>query len=94
MERDLSTDGKDSDGWYVEPSYRWAAGMGELGVYARYEEIDRSRTGARFEEERYSAGVNYWPVDQVVFKATYETVKDVDASTSADNFYLGVGYRF
>ena len=94
MERDLSTDGKDSDGWYIEPAYRFKAGMGDLGVYARYEEIDRSRTGTRFEEERYSAGVNYWPVDQVVFKATYETVKDVDASTSADNFYLGVGYRF
>ena len=94
MERDLSTDGKDSDGWYIEPSYRWKAGMGELGVYARYEEIDRSRTGARFEEERYSTGFNYWPTDQVAFKFTYETVEDVDASTNTDNFYFGIGYQF
>ena len=70
------------------------AGMGELGVYARYEEIDRSRTGARFEEERYSTGFNYWPTDQVAFKFTYETVEDVDASTNTDNFYFGIGYQF
>ena len=85
---------RDSDGWYIEPSYRWKAGMGELGVYARYEEIDRSRTGARFEEERYSTGFNYWPTDQVAFKFTYETVEDVDASTNTDNFYFGIGYQF
>ena len=94
MERDLSTDGKDSDGWYVEPSYRWAAGMGELGVYARYEEIDRSLTASKNEQERYSTGFNYWPTDQVAFKFTYESVKDVDADTNVDNFYFGIGYQF
>ena len=94
MERDLSTDGKDSDGWYVEPSYRWAAGMGELGVYARYEENDRSLPASKNEQERYSTGFNYWPTDQVAFKFTYESVKDVDADTNVDNFYFGIGYQF
>jgi len=96
MDNDLTADGKSSDGWYVEPAYRFkTGGSWEAGVYARYEEIDRSRNAtARNEEERTSVGINIWPHEQVVFKATFENVDDVDASTSTDNFYLGLGYQF
>ena len=95
MDNDLTTDGKSSDGWYIEPAYRFkTGGTWEAGVYARYEEIDRSTAATAFEEERASFGMNLWPHPNVVFKFTYENVDDVDASTSADNVYLGVGYTF
>ena len=95
MDNDLTADGKSSDGWYVEPAYRFkTGGTWEAGVYTRYEEIDRSNATARNEEERMSVGINIWPHEQVVFKATFENVDDVDASTSTNNFYLGVGYQF
>ena len=96
MDNDLTADGKSSDGWYIEPAYRFKAGGNwEAGVYARYEEIDRSRNAAnRNEEERKSFGLNIWPHESVVFKFTYESVDDVDADTGADNVYLGVGYQF
>ncbi len=95
MDEDLTADGKSSDGWYIEPAYRFkTGGTWEAGVYARYEEIDRSSAAARNEEERRSLGMNLWPHPNVVFKLTYENVHDEDADTSTDNVYLGVGYQF
>ena len=96
MNKNLSADGKDSEGWYVEPAYRWTVGNSntDVGVYIRYEDIDRGFTGSRNEEERTSTGFNIWPHPKVVFKGTFESVKDVDDNTTTDNFYLGVGYSF
>ena len=95
MDDDLSADGKSSDGWYIEPAYRFKTGGNwEAGVYARYEEIDRGNATTRNEQERKSFGMNIWPHENVVFKFTYESVDDVDADTGADNVYLGVGYQF
>ena len=95
MDDDLSADGKSSDGWYIEPAYRFkTGGTWDAGVYARYEEIDRGNATTRNEQERKSFGINIWPHENVVFKFTYESVDDVDADTGADNVYLGVGYQF
>ena len=95
MDNDLTADGKSSDGWYIEPAYRFkTGGTWEAGVYARYEEIDRGNATTRNEQERKSFGMNLWPHENVVFKFTYESVDDVDADTGADNVYLGVGYQF
>ena len=95
MNKNLSADGRDSYGWYVEPAYRWnMGGDTDVGVYVRYEDIDRGQSGARNEEERTSTGFNIWPHPKVAFKGTFESVKDVDANTTTDNFYLGVGYSF
>ena len=95
MDDDLTTDGKSSDGWYIEPAYRFKTGSTwEAGVYARYEEIDRGNATTRNEEERKSFGLNLWPHENVVFKFTYESVDDVDQDTGQDNVYVGLGYQF
>ncbi len=94
MDRDLGTDGKSTDGWYIEPAYRFKAGNGEMGVFARYEDMDRTAGTARLEEERWVAGVNYWPHPQVAFKLDFQTIEDADANTSTNTLALGIGYQF
>lgn len=77
--------GKDDQwGYYIEPSYGFDIGNGKMGVFARYHEWD---TGGG-EIDSVSVGVNYWPVDHVVFKGDYT---DEDGN---DSFNLGMGYSF
>jgi hypothetical protein len=106
---DLSGDINDSDaeeqyGYYIEPSYRWSVSeqYGDVGVYARYSNYEFYRWGAIQENEIYEVGINYWPTDNVVFKADYQYTGDADefqrASAGKDDidsiFNLGVGYQF
>lgn len=90
------------DGWYVEPAYRFrlpAARLGEMGVFARYENWDeRNQIGGahRFEEfDRWVAGFNWWPHDNVVLKFDYQN-EDADDPVDRvlDGFNLGIGYVF
>ena len=68
-------------GYYIEPSYKISD---KLGVFARYAEYE-DYSG---DHDAVSIGVNYWPIDNVVFKADYT---DADDSESIN---LGVGYSF
>jgi hypothetical protein len=90
-------------GWYVEPAYRFSTANyfpGELGLFARYQQWDQRNqlTGAAFRFERFdgiTAGVNYWPHPQVVFKFDAQW-QDADGPVDRelDGFNLGLGYQF
>ncbi|MDO6681893.1 MULTISPECIES: porin [unclassified Oceanobacter] len=74
------------DGGQLEVS--WKA-LPSVGVFARQtawsqeEGVDKIQT---------NAGVNYYPVDQVVFKFDYQLQNEAAGNT--DGFYLGMGYHF
>ena len=68
-------------GYYIEPSYRLSD---SLGVFVRYNEWE-DYSG---DHDAVSVGVNYWPHENVVFKADYTD------SDSEESVNLGVGYQF
>ena len=79
-------------GWYIEPSYRFNR---YIGVYTRYEEVDAARDQDRFNQ--WQVGLNWWPIDNVVFKFDYrERSHDLASAHGRDftGFDLGVGYAF
>lgn len=80
------------EGWYVEPSFRI---LDDVGLYARYSEIDGARIQDNFDESEI--GINYWPHPSVVLKADYR-MRDHEAQGAEardfDGFDLGVGYQF
>lgn len=82
-------------GWYVEPSYRWRTGAGEVGVFARYSQWDNNAgNAADTERAQIDFGANYWPHEDVVLKIDYQ-FEDMPAGTAEDNrLNLGVGFVF
>jgi uncharacterized coiled-coil protein SlyX len=91
------------DGWYVEPSYRFAlphADLGEIGIFARYNQWDEYNRLAGMDfryvrMDRVNVGFNYWPHPQVVLKFDAQW-EDADGSTDRelDGFNLGLGLQF
>lgn len=92
------------EGYYLEPAYRFRlpGGLlpGEAGVFGRYSEYDERNqlAGTAYMFERFSkwdVGLNYWPVQNVVFKFDYT---EEDANGPSDRVYdginLGLGYQF
>jgi hypothetical protein len=79
-------------GWYVEPSYRITD---RVGVFARYSEWDnQAGSGASDSgKAQIDTGVNWWPHEQVVFKADYQW-QDNDNGKEQNGVNLGVGYEF
>ncbi len=79
-------------GWYIEPSFKPLA---NVGVYARYEDIEGARDVDKFDQ--WEVGVNFWPHENVVLKADYRS-RDHDNTSAADEdfdaFDLGIGYQF
>jgi hypothetical protein len=79
-------------GWYIEPSFK---PRNNVGVYARFEDLDGARTRDRFEQ--WEVGANFWPHEDVVIKADYRS-RDHDLAGDAgrdfDAFDLGIGYQF
>ena len=69
-------------GYFIEPSYKISDNLGVFARYAEYQDYTGSTTDV------VTVGVNYWPIDQVVFKADYN-----DAG-GEESFNLGVGYSF
>ncbi|MGI9291241.1 MAG: porin [Gammaproteobacteria bacterium] len=104
-----AADADSQKGWYVEPSYRFRPGNWDIGVFARYEDVDSYKLSTKeingaedayqlgqFDE--WSVGVNYWPIPNVVIKADYRE-RNYDESKTADIFDftgidLGLGYSF
>jgi len=84
-------------GYYLEPSYRWELDeyFGDIGVYFRYSNY-KYFSGSLKDNEIYEIGVNYWPTNNVVFKADVQEISDSDELKSKGDkvINLGVGYQF
>lgn len=79
-------------GWYVEPSFRLGRSSNDWGLYTRFEDVDGAREQDRFQQ--WEAGINYWPVQNVVFKLDYRE-RDLDAAAGDFNAIdIGLGYQF
>ena len=77
-------------GYYLEPSYTWTVGDGSrVGVFGRYNHYD----AAKGDVAQYDFGLNYWPIDNVVFKADYSHINK-DGAEQEDVFNFGLGYHF
>ncbi len=77
----------EQDGWYIEPSYKLTP---RLGFFARYSEWDNNAGDSTDTQvEEWDLGVNFWLVENVVFKADW-----ADQKNGEDSFNLGVGWSF
>ncbi len=87
-------------GWYIEPSYRFDVpgidGTGELGLFARYSQRDRSAGDSVDSDIRQiDVGANYWPHRDVVLKVDGQFEFLPTGSGTGDNrLNLGIGYQF
>lgn len=97
LDGDVASDAEEQEGYFIEPSYRWrfSEKYGELGVYARYSDFD-FYDGGLYENEIIEAGLNYWPVENVVFKIDIQDISDSDKLSSKGDtaWNLGFGYQF
>lgn len=83
-----AADTKDTqEGYYVEAGYKLTE---KLGVFARQNVW--SNDSAAKDKKQTDFGVNYWPHEQVVFKADYQAQND--AAGDYDGINVGVGYQF
>ncbi|MEX0324970.1 MAG: porin [Puniceicoccaceae bacterium] len=93
----LTADAEDQWGYFIEPSYRWTMDdfYGDLGVYFRYSDYEYF-SGSLKENEIWEIGINYWPIDYVVFKADFQDISNSDQYGSKGDtaVNLGVGYQF
>jgi hypothetical protein len=84
-------DATDQWGYYLEPSYTFDIPWGKLGYFARFSQYDYFNNGGKDYTE-YTAGVNYWPIEQVVLKADYSNIDT--GATNEETFNFGLGYFF
>ena len=88
----VKTGADEQEGWYVEPSWRI---NDSFGLFARYSEWD-NQAGASVDSEydQWDLGINYWLVENVVFKFDYMSQSAPDGKSQYDGFNLGVGWSF
>lgn len=79
------------EGWYVEPSWLLRR---DLGVFARYSEWDNQAGSGDTEFSEWDIGMNYWLVENVVFKADYQFQDAPSNQPELDGLNLGVGFSF
>jgi len=84
---DINTTAKTQTGSIVEASYKLNS---KLGVFTRQNNWTNDN-GVK-DKAQTDIGINYWPHENVVFKADYQMQND-DAG-DMDGFNLGVGYQF
>jgi hypothetical protein len=78
-------------GFYIEPSWKIS---NEIGVFARFNQWDNAAgSSSSSEKQQWDLGVNWWPHEDVVFKADYQ-VQDNENGSERDGFNLGVGFQF
>lgn len=86
----------EQEGWYLEPSYRTRLGsiQGEWGLFVRYNVWDNNAGSSNDTEmTQVNAGVNYWPIPDVVFKFDVQNQNN-DSADNDNGFNLGIGYQF
>lgn len=76
------------DGGYLEASYKISP---KIGVFVRQNEWDNGGADDTSKSQT-DVGVNYWPHEDVVIKADYQSQNDT--AGDFDGFNLGVGYQF
>ncbi len=91
-------------GWYAEAGYRVISGAraGDVGVFARYEDVDTQRDMAagwlplnEFRRTQWVVGASYWPDPDIVIKADYVVARSRSTTIAAPNsFNLGLGWWF
>ena len=75
-------------GWYVEPAYYLL--NDKVGLFARYEAWDNNAGDSdNTDKNQITAGVNWWPIEEVVLKADYQKQ---GGAAGNDGFNLGIGY--
>lgn len=78
-------------GWYVEPSLKISD---HLGIFSRYSEWDnQAGSDSPSRKSQIDAGINWWPVDQVAFKADYQ-IQDNRNGKEQNGINIGMGYEF
>ncbi len=82
---------EDQWGYYIEPSYKFDIPWGKFGYFARFSQYEYYNGGMKDRIET-TVGVNYWPIEEVVFKADFSNVEENDVNGETIN--LGVGYFF
>ncbi|MEA2093559.1 MAG: porin [Pseudomonadota bacterium] len=94
---DPSAAGRDEqEGWYIEPSYKTRVGTipGEWGLFVRYNVWDNNAGSSNDTEmKQINAGLNYWPIPDVVFKFDAQS-QDNEGDKNDNGFNLGIGYQF
>lgn len=93
LDQDLSTTDKHY-GYYIEPAYRFtpSKALGELGIFARFSDLEYGRRGTLQNQQNIKIGLNYWPTEQIALKIDWQDQEINNATTKALN--LGLGYAF
>lgn len=80
------------NGWYVEPSFKVTE---QIGLFTRYNQWDNQGGSSAFNSEKIQidAGVNWWPIPQVVVKADVQW-QDHENGKNQNGVNLGLGYEF
>ena len=97
---EISAVGEEMFGWYVELGYDvlnlFDTGEKSLTPYVRVEQFNTQEevpagfaTTDSYDEEILTFGLNYKPLDEIVFKAEWQTFDKAD-----DQFNLSMGYNF
>jgi hypothetical protein len=82
-------------GWYVEPGYIFGTAKGDVGVFARYSQVDNTAGDTTDSNiKQTDVGLNYWPHPQVVLKADYQFLDVPAGQIGDDRINLGVGFMF
>lgn len=81
-------------GFYLEPSYVFDTEMGKLGFFYQYGDLEFANAGARRLETYHRAGLNFWPLDQVVLKMDFTKQERAGRVADDDTWNFGVGYSF
>lgn len=100
----LDAVGEEMFGWYVQVGYDLLSlvdsGEKSLSPYIRYEEYntqDKVPAGfsasGKYDVEILTTGINFKPLDEVVFKAEYQSI-DNAAGSGEDQANLAMGYVF
>ena len=97
--------GERMTGWYVEAAFDLlsltaAGGSQSLSPFVRYEEYNTQdeipagfkRSGST-EVNVVTVGVNYQPLEEIIFKADYQFYEN-ESDSARDQFNLGLGYVF
>lgn len=82
-------------GWYIEPSYTFDTAIGDVGIFARYNQYDNN-AGISTDTEitQTDVGINYWPHPDVVLKADMAFIDNPAGTPDDEVLNLGVGFQF
>ncbi|MEQ8389243.1 MAG: porin [Alphaproteobacteria bacterium] len=82
-------------GWYVEPSFKVATGIGGLGFFARYSEDDNNAGNSiDTKTSQVTVGMNYWLHPNVVLKWDFDFQDTPAGVADDDRLNLGIGFQF